>query len=777
MSKKAGNNNQSIAGPHIFGIRHLSPGGAWHLRSFLDRIQPELVLVEGPSDFTELIPDLIQKEVHPPVAIIAYTLEIPIRTILYPFAVYSPEYQAILWAAEHGCRCEFCDLPSDVFLALESSAVSGQQPEAEEQNKTNKSDKREQSLNDVYRKLDELSEDGSQEAFWERTLEQAKTCDGYRQGAALFGRSLREVTGVENPDTVENRLRESYMKWQIQKALDEGIPAEKIVVVTGAFHVSGLECEVLPMKEKERRKLPSMECKKTLMPYSYYRLSERSGYGAGNKAPAYYELLWDSFCRKEPGHAMYRYFSEIAEFQRKNGMVVSSAEVIEAVRLACALANLHDGTIPVLKDLEDAAVTCMGHGMFSEIALAVADTEIGTRIGKLPGGISQTSIQTDFYQKLEKLRLNKYKTMVAQDLLLDLREKLRVQSKSAAFLDLERSFFLHRLRILGIRFADLRDAVQEQATWREHWVLQWTTEAEIQIVEAVLKGDTVEQAAAFQLKEQIEKSRNMAEIAGVMEDAFCCGIPESAAHALKMLQSMAVDAASIPEIAQTSASLSLMIQYGDIRKLDREPLIPVLSQLFLRACLILAEECKCDDAASASLIEALNTLNRVAVTHDFLDEERFERVLLEISERDDLNTRISGFAAALLLEKCAMTSEKLGQEVERRLSKGIPAELGAGWFEGLSMKNHYALIARLILWEKLSDYLDTLNDEEFKRALVFLRRAFADFSSEEKHQIAENLGEIWQLNPEQVSEVLNDVLQVDEQELLDALDDFDFDDI
>ena len=72
-----------------------------------------------------------------------------------------------------------------------------------------------------------------------------------------------------------------------------------------------------------------------------------------------------------------------------------------------------------------------------------------------------------------------------------------------------------------------------------------------------------------------------------------------------------------------------------------------------------------------------------------------------------------------------MDSQELGREVERRLSKGIPAELGAGWFEGLSMKNHYALIARLTLWEKLNDYLDTLDDEEFKRALLFLRRAFA----------------------------------------------------
>lgn len=105
----------------------------------------------------------------------------------------------------------------------------------------------------------------------------------------------------------------------------------------------------------------------------------------------------------------------------------------------------------------------------------------------------------------------------------------------------------------------------------------------------------------------------------------------------------------------------------------------------------------------------------------------------------------------------------------------MPAELGAGWFEGLAMKNHYALIARMSLWENLSGYLDTLDDEDFKRALVFLRRAFADFTSGEKDSIAENLGELWQVNPQQVSELINANLTADEMDLVADLGDFDFD--
>lgn len=746
--------------PNFYGIRHLSPAGAYYLRRYLEEKKPRLVLIEGPSDFNDLLHDMVRQETKPPIAVLAYTKEAPVRTILYPFASYSPEYQAILWCHENGVECQFMDLPSETFLAISERGMES-------------SDGEEGRIS-VYEKLDEKSGEDGHETFWERVLEQAGSCEAYHLGANSFGANIRELTEGMESDWAETVLREAYMRQQIKNAVDSGIAPENIVVVTGAYHVEGLK-RWQDEAGEDLSKMPKTEANHTLMPYSHYRLSTRAGYGAGNKAPAYYSLLWEGLNRGEPLFATYSYLTKLAVYQRENGNPVSSASVIEAVRLAQSLAQLRGGNIPALRDLRDAALTCIGEGNVSNIILATADTEIGTAIGALPDGVSRTSIQEDFYRQLHDLKLEKYRDITAQDLQLDLRENRRVNSEKSAFIDLYRSFFLHRLRVINVSFARQQTVNQDNATWSEHWVVRWTPEAEIELVESALKGDTIDGAASFAMKERVESAVNMAEIALVIEDACYCGMEEAVGYATAALQKMAVDAASVENLADTANRLSVVIQYGTIRKIKSEPLEPILHQLFYRACLILEGACVCDDAASKAVIAAIEKLNSAELAHEFLDHDEWIKVLSHISDRDDLNTKLSGFAAAVLLERGCMSTEQLQTEVSRRLSVGIPADLGAGWFEGLAMKNKYALIARLSLWESLNVYLTTLDDEEFKRALVFLRRAFADFSATEKDEIAENLGEILGLNGQEVSEVVNAALDEDAQQMIDSLDDFDFD--
>ncbi len=748
--------------PNLFGVRHLSPGGAYHLVSFLDEIRPTAVLVEGLSDANSQMEYFTAPGTKLPIAVLAYTEELPVRTLLYPFAEYSPEYQAILWARRNGVHSEFIDLPSDVFLCMEHA-------EYKEENRERR---------DIYTEIARLEGEEDYDAYWERSFEHNLNKDSYRFSAFEFGKSLRALSDGSRFEYAKNLVREAYMRSRIRNAIDSGHSPDKIVVVTGAFHSPVLDLENGVMTDEEFASLPRVKTRLTLMPYSYYRLSSVSGYGAGNNAPAYYGLMWQCLKSNELEKLPAMYLSRVVSFLRNSGTPKSSAEIIEGVRLSNALASLHSGSAPTLRDIHDSAVTCLGHGDLSVVAEALAQTEIGTDIGSLPEGVSRTSIQDDFYRELKRLKLEKYKTPVAMDLDLDLRENRRVQSRESAFLDLNRSFFLNRLKVLNVSFQQLKGNSQDKATWAESWVLRWTPEAEIELVESTLRGETIELAAAYVFKERLDSSTRIDEASEIIMEACRCGMAEWMEQARLTLQRLAVESGAFLDISNAASDLATVISYGDIRKFDTSPLMPLLQQLFLRGALLLNDAANCDNNAARELIHAFHKMNLISLEyHTLVDEEVWIKRLAELSDRDDRNPRLSGYACAILLERGLVDTEKLAQEVSRRLSPGIEADLGAGWFEGLSMRNRYALLARINLWEQLAGYVEALDSEQFKRALVFLRRAFGDFGPAEKRTICENLGEIWGAGKDDTSDLLSRELSEDEEKEIENINEFDFGDL
>ncbi|MEK8130529.1 DUF5682 family protein [Paenibacillus filicis] len=764
----------------IFGVRHLSPGGARHLREYLDELQPTAVLIEGPSDATAEIRHLINKATKPPVAVLAFTADLPVRTAMWPLAVYSPEYQAMKWAQEHHVHCAFIDLPSTVALALQGARRDGPQKQERE---TEGKPSQEPPTASLYERIASLAGEPNYEMYWERHFEHNLNPHAYRAAILAFSAQMRELSEAEEwlqdrQEFAYNAVRESYMRRQIKAAIEAGHEPQRIVVVCGAYHASALANLDDGMSDEELDALPVRDTKLTLMPYSYYRLSTMSGYGAGNQAPRYFELMWKAMDMGTVNDLGHSYLSEVASALRASGTYRSTAEVIEAVRLAQSLGALHQGSAPTLLDLRDAAQTLLGHGDLAVVAEALASVDVGTAIGELAEGVSQTPIQDDLNRLFKSLKLDKFKTAVATDLALDLRENRRVQSEEAAFLDLRRSVLLHRLQLLGISFAKKRPSGQDQATWAEHWVMQWTPEAEIQIVESTLLGETVELAAAFKLQQKLDQCSSVQEASSLIRIACECGMLAQMESARQTLQRLAVDNHDVVEIAAASSHLSLMISYGDIRRIDVMPLQPLLEQLFLRACLFLVDASGCSDEASGPMLTAMNELNTVSQEHhELVDERLWVQELHQLSSRDDRNPRLSGYACAMLLDRGELSVAECAEEVSRRLSPGIPADLGAGWFEGLSMRNRYGLLSRMSLWEQLNAYIGTLDDTQFQRALVFLRRAFSAFSPHEKTMVAELLGEVWGLDTESVAEALTGELKEAEEKMLDDLNDFDFGDL
>lgn len=783
---------------NVFGVRHLSPMGAWHLRAYLDQIRPQVVLIEGLEDASDLIPDMTRRETKPPIAILAYTDSLPVRTLVYPLACYSPEYQAIAWAKEHKRRVEFIDLPSAHFLGLQDIQVerfekarekAKQEAEAEEETPAANTDElgpadeaAPLSRHSIYERFAEQAGEQDYETYWERRFEHNLSDGSYRRASFEFGAALRELEQDTPEWRAESLVREAFMRRRIEQTIAEGVKPEQIVAVVGAFHAPVLTGDHPAMTDGELASLRSRASKLTLMPYSYFKLSSQSGYGAGNHAPAYFELLWDTLKRGTASSNLdelpMRYLSLVARQMRDTGTHRSTAEIIEGVRLARTLSALKDGLAPTLVDLRDAAIALLGHGELSTVKDAFARVEVGTAIGALPKGVSQTSIQSDFARELARLKLEKYQSAVKQELTLDLRENRQAKSTEAAFLDLHRSSFLHRLRVLGIGFAEPLHSRQESTTWAERWSLQWSPESEISLVEAVLLGETVELAAAYQFKTQIEKCTSIAEAAVMVRDACQCGLMQSMESARARLQELATETNDFAAVAHAAWQLGLVIRYGDVRNFDAGPLLPLVEELFVQGSLALFAAANCDSAAARDLITALDELNRVGQQFsDRVDEPLWIAQLQKLADADDRNPLLSGYACGILLERGLVTNDSLAKEVSRRLSPGAPADLGAGWFEGFALRNRYALLARQVLWEQLAAYIASLDEDHFRRALVFLRRAFGSFSPQEKRHIAENLGHVWNIDASAASELIERPLSQSEEEKLSELNEFDFGDL
>ena len=101
----------------VLGVRHHGPGSARSVLAELDRLQPGTVLIEGPADADPLIGLAADPGMTPPVALLAYATGAPRIAAFWPFAVFSPEWQALRWDAAHQAAVRFCDLPSPVLLA------------------------------------------------------------------------------------------------------------------------------------------------------------------------------------------------------------------------------------------------------------------------------------------------------------------------------------------------------------------------------------------------------------------------------------------------------------------------------------------------------------------------------------------------------------------------------------------------------------------------------------------------------------------------------------
>jgi hypothetical protein len=421
----------------VLGIRHHGPGSARAVLAALTDLQPDRVLIEGPPEADGLVAFATEPDLVPPVALLAYRNDDPAASAFWPFAVFSPEWQAMSWAAHRGVPVSFMDLPAGVLLGGETP-----DPHAVADAPTVRTD--------PIAVLARVAGHDDPERWWEDVIETRRDGDP-------FDALTEAMTAVraDRPETDRRTLqREAHMRKILRARLKAG--SRRIAVVCGAWHAPALVGK-LPGATADNallRGLATARVTVTWVPWTHSRLAASSGYGAGVGSPGWYRHLFST-----ARHPLERWMALSAGVLRAHDLPTSTAHVIDSVRLARTLAHLRDRPEPGLTEVIDAtrAVLCEGNDL--AVDLVLRDAVVGEELGRVPDSAPMVPLESDLRATAKSLRLRFDAT--AKEVTLDLR----------AGNDLRKSELWWRLRILGVDWAGPAE-VAGTGTFKEGWAVR-----------------------------------------------------------------------------------------------------------------------------------------------------------------------------------------------------------------------------------------------------------------------------------------------------------------
>ena len=707
----------------LFGIRHHGAGSARHLMAALRDFQPDCILLEGPPEADALLALAADAAMRPPVALLAYRPDAPQQAVYYPFAAFSPEWQAIRYAAQAGIPLQFCDLPLAHSLYGEAASDDSDEDAADDEGDSDAEDEDAAELPRHGDPFDELAAiaglpDG--EAFWEALVEQRRDSTEIFAAVAEAVTALREARGDTNPRDV---LREAWMRKTLRQAEKT---YQRIAVVCGAWHVPALAAQVAAKDDNALLKgLAKVKVDCTWIPWTNSRLSFASGYGAGLAAPGWYAHLW-----AHPDDDGVRWIGRAAALLRDKGHDISAAHVIETVRLASASAALRGQSQPRLADHLEALTAIVGMGDDTVLRLIEREWLIGDAIGSVPAATPQLPLIADVQAQRKKLRL--VESDEAKTLELDLRKPL----------DLQRSIHFHRMRLLGIDDAEMLPA-RGKGTFKEAWSYRYQPESHITLTERAPYGNTLAAAADGYVSERLQQARSLAELTALLAQVLPADLPALVATLTRHIADLSATQDNLADSLAALPNLADTVRYGNVRELDPAPLLAVLDTLLARLAAGGVQGCLNIDYDSAQALFApirqadyqLGLLDNAAL------DAYWRRFLESVLAADRAHPLLSGNAARLLFDKQHLDAGRCAELLAQNLSAANPSEHAAYWLEGYLYQSGTVLLLHEPLWHILDDWLRALTPEHFTELLPLLRRTFGSFEPGERRQLGDKARE------------------------------------
>ncbi|MBT2544606.1 hypothetical protein J7E99_28865 [Streptomyces sp. ISL-44] len=706
--------------PLLLGVRHHGPGSARAVRAALDAARPAAVLIEGPPEGDALLGLAADPGMRPPVALLAHAADDPGRAAFWPLAGFSPEWIAIRWAQEAGVPVRFMDLPAAHSLARREEGEEGEEGGGEPDSMRV----------DPLAVLAETAGYDDPERWWEDVVEHRGT-GAVRDPLAAFEAlgeamgALREAYGDGGHS--RDLVREAYMRQRMRAARREF--GDAYAVVCGAWHVPALRARTTAAADKALLTgLPKVKVETTWVPWTHRRLARAGGYGAGITSPGWYAHLFEA--RDRP---VERWLTKVAGLLREEDRQVSSAHVIEAVRLAETLAAMRGRPLPGLTETLEAVRAVMCDGSDVPLALIEDRLVVGDVLGEVPDTAPVVPLQRDLTRRQRSLRLKPE----AQDreLELDLRKET----------DAAKSLLLHRLRLLGIDWGIPAASRGSTGTFRETWRLRWEPELSVRVAEAGIWGTTVLAAATAKAEADAAGAGELGEVTALAERCLLAGLSEALPAVLRALADRAALDTDVARLAKALPALARSLRYGDVRGTDAAALGTVAAGLAERICVALPPACAAglDADAAAELRGHVDGVHGAVGLLADADEglrERWSAVLRTLSGRETVPGLIRGRAARLLLDDGRLPAAETARLMGLALSPAASPADAAGWIEGFaggSSGGGTLLVHDDRLLGLIDTWLSGVPERAFIDVLPLLRRTFGAYEPGVKRTLGE----------------------------------------
>ncbi len=630
------------AGVHLVPVRHHSPACALALSALLEEVRPGVVLIEGPAEYTSLLPALQDPATVPPVAVLSLTDH---AASYYPLAEFSPEWVALRWAGRHGARAAFIDRGPTAPDA--GRAVRTLQAEYHLARST--------TLDALARRLGCRDHD----EVWEQLFEDRDTADirawrGFFADTLAWSALARLDAGREVLDADSTHAREAVMAAAVRRHLpqaDGGGGKGPVVVVTGAFHTLAL-LDVLD-NTPEAAWLPEPETgtgtQGWLIRYDFARLDSLRGYGAGMPSPGLWQRAWRARTtapgadaapggrrgtkgsRPGPNGALTgpRGFAttvvlDVASALRDQGEPLGTAQVLGTVEQALGLAALRGRAWPGRTDLLDALTSCLvkdDSGLSGSLGAAVATVFAASGLGQVPQGTPSPPLVAEVRERLSALRLN-LDDPVEHRVSLDTARRPRHR---------ERRELLARLRFADVGLARQVGGADLVAgtglgQFIEEWAYAWTPLVEAALVRAAATAPTLEILVLTRLEGHLEGEVGAGDLARLLTETAVMGLGEPVV--VRVCDALETALAEISDLAELTDVLHRLAGLVEgLGRLSLEGAVPRLRLMLGRgtaaAARLVGELVGLEDDEAAGAVDALIAvrdllarLTRVAGTRD-----------------------------------------------------------------------------------------------------------------------------------------------------------------